>query len=96
MFTIHGLIPNIFQKFLQFLHLDHYIVAELPYLKVPLHTVIKLTPIAYGCIREDIQLGTPAVDTHRPKPAVSFVYCQPCVYLYLFYNGYYGINDIYI
>lgn len=41
---------------------------ELPYLHVPLHTVIKLTPVAYGCRVENIELPVPAVDTHRPKP----------------------------
>ena len=24
-------------------------LAELPYISVPLHTLIKLTPVAYGC-----------------------------------------------
>jgi len=42
---------------------------ELPYLKVPLHTVVKLTPVAYGCIVENIKLNVPAVDTHRDRPA---------------------------
>ncbi|XP_039297021.1 6-phosphofructo-2-kinase/fructose-2,6-bisphosphatase-like isoform X2 [Nilaparvata lugens] len=41
---------------------------ELPYLHVPLHTVIKLTPVAYGCKVENIKLPIEAVDTHRPKP----------------------------
>lgn len=44
---------------------------ELPYLKVPLHTVIKLTPVAYGCLEEHINLDVEAVDTHRPRPPVS-------------------------
>ncbi|KAJ0176403.1 hypothetical protein K1T71_007582 [Dendrolimus kikuchii] len=43
---------------------------DLPYLQVPLHTVIKLTPVAYGCREEHIQLSIDAVDTHRPKPSV--------------------------
>ncbi|XP_025836228.1 6-phosphofructo-2-kinase/fructose-2,6-bisphosphatase [Agrilus planipennis] len=43
---------------------------ELPYLRVPLHTVIKLTPVAYGCHVEHIKLPIEAVDTHRPKPMV--------------------------
>jgi 6-phosphofructo-2-kinase/fructose-2,6-biphosphatase 2 len=30
---------------------------ELPYIKVPLHTVIKLTPIAYGCRVEQVRRG---------------------------------------
>lgn len=44
---------------------------ELPYLKVPLHTIIKLTPVAYGCRVEHIPLNIPAVDTHRGKPKVN-------------------------
>jgi len=43
---------------------------ELPYLKVPLHTVLKLTPYAYGCKVEPIKLDVPAVDTYREKPKV--------------------------
>ncbi|KZS14883.1 6-phosphofructo-2-kinase/fructose-2,6-bisphosphatase short form [Daphnia magna] len=43
---------------------------ELPYIHVPLHTVIKLTPVAYGCKVEMIPIGIEAVDTHRPKPQV--------------------------
>jgi len=42
--------------------------ADLPYLKIPLHTVIKLTPKAYGCDEERYALPIGAVDTHRPKP----------------------------
>ncbi|KAM8868688.1 6-phosphofructo-2-kinase/fructose-2,6-bisphosphatase 4-like isoform 2-T2 [Synchiropus picturatus] len=41
---------------------------ELPYLKCPLHTVLKLTPVAYGCKVESISLNVEAVDTHREKP----------------------------
>ncbi|XP_063933069.1 6-phosphofructo-2-kinase/fructose-2,6-bisphosphatase 1 isoform X3 [Zophobas morio] len=41
---------------------------ELPYLRVPLHTIIKLTPVAYGCRVEHIKLPIEAVDTHRDKP----------------------------
>jgi hypothetical protein len=37
---------------------------------VPLHTVIKLTPVAYGCRVEYIKIPIEAVDTHRPKPTV--------------------------
>lgn len=44
---------------------------DLPYLEVPLHTIIKLTPVAYGCKVEHIQLPIDAVDTHRAKPDVS-------------------------
>ncbi|KZT03445.1 bifunctional 6-phosphofructo-2-kinase/fructose-2,6-bisphosphate 2-phosphatase [Laetiporus sulphureus 93-53] len=41
---------------------------DLPYIKIPLHTVIKLTPKAYGCDEERYTLPIEAVDTHRPKP----------------------------
>jgi len=42
--------------------------TDLPYIKIPLHTVIKLTPRAYGCEEERYTLPISAVDTHRPKP----------------------------
>ncbi|XP_027011583.1 6-phosphofructo-2-kinase/fructose-2,6-bisphosphatase 4a isoform X4 [Tachysurus fulvidraco] len=41
---------------------------ELPYLKCPLHTVLKLTPVAYGCKVEYITLNVEAVNTHRGRP----------------------------
>ncbi|XP_048347020.1 6-phosphofructo-2-kinase/fructose-2,6-bisphosphatase 1 isoform X1 [Sphaerodactylus townsendi] len=41
---------------------------ELPYLKCPLHTVLKLTPVAYGCEVESIFLHIEAVNTHRERP----------------------------
>ncbi|XP_053656077.2 6-phosphofructo-2-kinase/fructose-2,6-bisphosphatase isoform X3 [Cherax quadricarinatus] len=43
---------------------------ELPYIEVPLHTVIKLTPVAYGCKEEYVPLHVPAVNTHRAKPEI--------------------------
>ncbi|CCM05332.1 uncharacterized protein FIBRA_07546 [Fibroporia radiculosa] len=45
--------------------------ADLPYIKIPLHTVIKLTPKAYGCDEERYTLPIQAVDTHRPKPRAT-------------------------
>ncbi|KAI0781273.1 bifunctional 6-phosphofructo-2-kinase/fructose-2,6-bisphosphate 2-phosphatase [Trametes elegans] len=45
--------------------------ADLPYIKIPLHTVIKLTPKAYGCDEERYTLPIGAVDTHRPKPKAA-------------------------
>lgn len=45
---------------------------EMPYLKCPLHTVLKLTPVAYGCKVESIYLNVEAVNTHRDRPEVSF------------------------
>uniref|UniRef100_A0A8C4ZWP6 6-phosphofructo-2-kinase/fructose-2,6-biphosphatase 4b n=1 Tax=Gadus morhua TaxID=8049 RepID=A0A8C4ZWP6_GADMO len=41
---------------------------ELPYLKCPLHTVLKLTPVAYGCKVESVCLQVEAVNTHRTRP----------------------------
>jgi 6-phosphofructo-2-kinase/fructose-2,6-biphosphatase 2 len=42
---------------------------ELPYIKIPLHTIIKLTPKAYKCLEERIPVDVPAVDTYRPRAA---------------------------
>lgn len=42
---------------------------ELPYLQIPLHTLVKITPKAYGCQEERFYVDIPAVDTHRPKPS---------------------------
>ncbi|KAG8926063.1 Fructose-2,6-bisphosphatase [Tulasnella sp. 418] len=42
--------------------------ADLPYINIPLHTVIKLTPKAYGCDEERYKVPIEAVSTHRPKP----------------------------
>jgi len=41
---------------------------DLPWLEVPLHTVIKLSPIAYGCKVEYLEFNIPRVSTHRSKP----------------------------
>ncbi|NXK89810.1 F262 bisphosphatase, partial [Formicarius rufipectus] len=44
---------------------------ELPYLRCPLHTILKLTPVAYGCKVETITLNVEAVNTHRDKPSLN-------------------------
>uniref|UniRef100_A0AAY4E8K8 6-phosphofructo-2-kinase/fructose-2,6-bisphosphatase 2 n=1 Tax=Denticeps clupeoides TaxID=299321 RepID=A0AAY4E8K8_9TELE len=44
---------------------------DLPYLKCPLHTVLKLTPVAYGCKVEMFYLNVEAVNTHRDRPLVN-------------------------
>ncbi|KAF9934581.1 Fructose-2,6-bisphosphatase [Linnemannia zychae] len=41
---------------------------KLPYIKIPLHTVIQLTPSAYTCEERRYKVDIEAVDTHRPKP----------------------------
>ncbi|NXL56248.1 F262 bisphosphatase, partial [Chordeiles acutipennis] len=44
---------------------------ELPYLRCPLHTILQLTPVAYGCKVETITLNVEAVNTHRDKPSLN-------------------------
>lgn len=46
----------------------NYNQEDLPYIKIPLHTVIELTPKAYGCEEKRYKVDIEAVDTHRPKP----------------------------
>ncbi|KAI9031785.1 6-phosphofructo-2-kinase [Phycomyces nitens] len=46
----------------------NYDQDDLPYLKIPLHTVIEFTPKAYGCEEKRYKVDIEAVDTHRPKP----------------------------
>lgn len=48
-----------------------YNQEDLPYIKIPLHTVIELTPKAYGCDEKRYKVDIEAVDTHRPKPVKS-------------------------
>uniref|UniRef100_A0A8C1B222 6-phosphofructo-2-kinase/fructose-2,6-biphosphatase 4a n=1 Tax=Cyprinus carpio carpio TaxID=630221 RepID=A0A8C1B222_CYPCA len=50
---------------------------ELPYLKCALHTVLKLTPMAYGCKVESVCLNVDAVNTHRDRPSVRFTNTHP-------------------
>ncbi|KAJ3013445.1 UNVERIFIED_CONTAM: Fructose-2,6-bisphosphatase [Siphonaria sp. JEL0065] len=55
----------------------NYSHDELPYLKIPLHTLVKLTFKAYGCIEERFKVDIEAVDTHRPRvPAHSPLFQQ--------------------
>ncbi|KAF9106465.1 Fructose-2,6-bisphosphatase [Mortierella sp. GBA35] len=44
---------------------------KLPYIKIPLHTVIQLTPSAYTCEEKRFKVDIEAVDTHRPKPKIG-------------------------
>uniref|UniRef100_A0A6Q2ZJZ3 6-phosphofructo-2-kinase/fructose-2,6-bisphosphatase 2 n=1 Tax=Esox lucius TaxID=8010 RepID=A0A6Q2ZJZ3_ESOLU len=48
---------------------------DLPYLKCPLHMVLKLTPVAYGCKVEMFDLKVEAVNTHQDRPLVSSCPC---------------------
>uniref|UniRef100_A0AAZ3RIY6 6-phosphofructo-2-kinase domain-containing protein n=1 Tax=Oncorhynchus tshawytscha TaxID=74940 RepID=A0AAZ3RIY6_ONCTS len=57
---------------------------ELPYLKCPLHTVLKLTPVAYGCKVESMYLNVDAVNTHRERPEVGIsTYIHACMHAYV-------------
>lgn len=52
--------------------LAYYLEASeetLPWLEVPLHTVIKLEPIAYGCNVQFVKFPAECVVTHRNKPS---------------------------
>ena len=42
---------------------------DLPYIEIPLHTVLKLTPLAYGCKIEKFFMNIEAVNTHRKRPS---------------------------
>ncbi|KAI9303866.1 histidine phosphatase superfamily [Cunninghamella echinulata] len=42
---------------------------QLPYARVPLHTLIELTPTAYHCDEKLYKVDIEAVDTYRPKSA---------------------------
>jgi len=46
---------------------------EIPYIKIPLHTVVKLTPVAYGCEMEEIPFHIEASLTHRERPSVESI-----------------------
>jgi 6-phosphofructo-2-kinase/fructose-2,6-biphosphatase 2 len=40
---------------------------KLPYVNIPLHTVIQLSPRPYGCEQKKVSVPIEAVDTHRPR-----------------------------
>lgn len=44
---------------------------RLPYINIPLHTLIRLTPQPYGTSEERFFADINAVDTFRPKPPLS-------------------------
>ncbi|KAF9116501.1 Fructose-2,6-bisphosphatase [Mortierella sp. AM989] len=46
----------------------NYSTERLPYIKIPLHTLIQITPGAYSCEERRFKVDIGAVDTHRPKP----------------------------
>ncbi|KAI9313513.1 6-phosphofructo-2-kinase-domain-containing protein [Dichotomocladium elegans] len=56
--------------FAYFLDVGH---EELPYIKVPLHTLIELIPNAHGCEKSYFKGNIEAVDTFRPKPPADRV-----------------------
>ncbi|KHJ90824.1 phosphoglycerate mutase family protein [Oesophagostomum dentatum] len=68
----HQVLPLFFVAFWH--TLQTRIREELPYLKVPLHTVIKLTPKAYSCEVEMFKFDIQAVNTYREKPGAQVSY----------------------
>lgn len=56
---------------LAYFHNVDHIEAELPYMEVPLHTLIKITPLPTGCSIEMFPLGVHGVNTHRPRLSSS-------------------------
>uniref|UniRef100_A0A1I7W3H1 6PF2K domain-containing protein n=1 Tax=Loa loa TaxID=7209 RepID=A0A1I7W3H1_LOALO len=68
-------------------YFDNKNYSELPYLNVPLHTIIKLTPKAYSCQVEMFKFKIDAVNTYRSKkgqqePLVSY-------HLYICFYGFF-------
>ncbi|TRY98609.1 hypothetical protein DNTS_005288 [Danionella cerebrum] len=63
-------LSDLTQVFLYHLNqsLSSFPADDLPYLKCPLHVVLKLTPVAYGCKVEMFDLKVEAVNTHRDRP----------------------------
>jgi len=53
-----------------------YFTEELPYINVPLHTIIKLTVSGYKCKMEVIKLNIECVDTYRKQPMVCILYIK--------------------
>jgi broad specificity phosphatase PhoE/predicted kinase len=47
--------------------LADYTLDDIPYIEVPLHVVVKLTPLACACKMEKIPFDVPAVSTQRNK-----------------------------
>jgi broad specificity phosphatase PhoE len=42
---------------------------DIPYIYVPLHTVVQVVPSAYDCGLVEHAVNVPAVNTHRPRPS---------------------------
>ncbi|KAM8974077.1 6-phosphofructo-2-kinase/fructose-2,6-bisphosphatase 3 [Pelodytes ibericus] len=45
---------------------------DMPYLKCPLHSLLKLTPVAYGCRVETVPFDVEAVNTHQERSVEDF------------------------
>lgn len=44
---------------------------QLPYVVIPLHTILELRPMAYGCEVIEHPIGIPAVNTHRERISIQ-------------------------
>ena len=59
-----------FTKFYNTLHFKEEPYKNLPYLKCPLHTLLKLSPKPYGCDVTPIKFDIQSVDTYRPQSSL--------------------------
>ncbi len=61
----HPSLPAVLRAiYAYFLNYSH---EELPYVQIPLHQVVKLTPKAYGCVEETFEMPVPATNTQRDR-----------------------------
>ena len=50
-------------------------LSDLPYISVPLHTLIKLTPVAYGCeVHKQTNKQQPAVSESKMSDVYNYMY----------------------
>eukprot|EP00834_Sanchytrium_tribonematis_P003421 NODE_130_length_16779_cov_1.687410.p19 type:complete len:105 gc:universal NODE_130_length_16779_cov_1.687410:16342-16656(+) len=48
-------------------YFHNYKQSDIPYIDIPLHTLIALTPKAYGCAEERLSADIKAVNTYRAR-----------------------------
>ena len=48
-------------------YFHNYKQSDIPYIDIPLHTLISLTPKAYGCAEERVSADIQAVNTYRAR-----------------------------
>jgi len=63
-----------------------YLAEELPYINVPLHTIIKLTLSGYKCKMEVIKLNIECVDTYRMQPKVYIIKLKQKIFIFILFS----------